>query len=479
MAYQPSDSSSESKQSFLKKKLLLETTKTAFQQLSGLLKNVSLYPEAHPYLLSSAEKMLATIEGLLSDRTEVAFFFVNGELFFENNSVPIDENTAVLMEMFVNRDIGGIAFKPEITTEELIKLAVLMSKDPTTFTAEGGIFEAVFQENISHIEFHRSVMLINKKDEKNKTKEGEKRAKELFLDAIEALKEIVQNVHINKPLSMRRISLIVQAMVDNIHDSRDALMGLTNLKMHDEYAFAHLVNTSILAISLANSLSFEKTQITALGIIAILHDIGKAHVPVEIINKTDHLTDEEWETVARHPVDGALMFSEVAGITKMVMVTAFEHHQHGGIHGYPQADEPVRQHLYSQLVSLADAYDVLSASRVYYKAQMPHEQIIRILAKKRGSDFNAVLVKAFINMIGVFPIGTLLKLSSDEVGLVVHQTRDLMRPRVLLVNKFDGSEKESGEEISLLETTEGKYKRNVVGTVNPDTVNIDIKQYLQ
>jgi HD-GYP domain-containing protein (c-di-GMP phosphodiesterase class II) len=477
MADQQSDSGNEARQSFLAKQLLLDTTKTAFQQLSGLLKNVVLYPASHPYLLSLAEKMMGTIDGLLVGRKEVAFYFVNGELFFETHAVPIDESTAILMEQFTSRDIGGIVFKPGITTGELINLAILMSKEPAKLAAEGGIIEAASRENISHIDFHRGLMLVDKKIDK--TKEEAKRANELFLDAIETMKEIAQDVHLNKAISVRRMNMVVQAMVDNAHDNRDALMGLTNCKMSDEHTFAHLVNTSILAISLATFLSFEKTRISALGVAAMLHDIGKIRIPSEIINKPNHLTDEEWETVERHPIEGALIISDIPGVTKMAIVTAFEHHQHSGVHGYPQIDGPFQQHLFSQIVSLADAYEVLTATRVYYNVQMLPQQVIRILAKKRGSDFNAVLVKAFINMTGIFPIGTLLKLSSNEIGLVVHQTSDLMRPRVLLLTKFDGSEKESGEEISLLEMTSGKYERDVAGTINPNTANIDIKRYLE
>jgi hypothetical protein len=161
------------------------------------------------------------------------------------------------------------------------------------------------------------------------------------------------------------------------------------------------------------------------------------------------------------------------------MVTAFEHHQHGGAHGYPRMEGALRKHVFSQMVSLVDAYETLTAIRVYYDTEMPPDYIIHVLAKIRDNNFDAVLVKAFINMIGIFPIGTLLKLSSGEVGLVVHQTSDLMRPRVLLLTKFDGSEKESGEEISLLETSEGKHERDVTGTINSHQANINIKQYLE
>ena len=473
-----SDIGNEARQSFLARQLLLDTTKNAFQQLSGLLKNVSLYPASHPYLISLAEKMTVTIEGLLQGREDVTFYFVHGELFFEIHSVPIDENTALLMELFADRDIGGIAFRPGFTTEELIKLAILMSKEPAVLK-EGNITEVLAGEAILHIELHRSVVLIEKKSESKKTKEGEKKPEELFKDAIEAIKGIVQNAQLNKTINMRKMNMVIQSMVESISDNRDALVGVTGVKMHDQHALAHLVNTSILAMSLASFLSFEKKQVIALGLAAILHDIGKVRVPNEIINKPDLLTGEEWEAVERHPIEGALIIADIPGITKMAMVTAFEHHQHGGAHGYPQTDGSTGQHLFSQIVSLADAYEVLTAVRVYYKAIMPSDEVIRTLVKKRGSDFDATLVKAFINMIGIFPIGTLLKLSSGEIGLVVHQTSDLMRPRVLLLTKFDGSEKESGEEVSLLEMTAGKHKRDITGTIDSHTANINIKQYLE
>ncbi len=476
MADQKNDSRGESRQSFFAKQLLLGTAKTAFQQLSGLLKNVTIYPESHPFLLALAEKFIVTIEGLLVGRKEVAFYLVSGELFFETHSVPLDQSISVLVEHFISRDIGGIVFKPELTTAELIRLAVLMSKEPAALTAEGGVIEVAGREKIPHIELHR-VLLVDKKTG-GAIKEGQKRATELFMDAIEAIKDVVQSVHLDKAISTRRLNNVVQTIVDNVLDNRDALMGLTSLKMYDEYTFAHSVNTSILAISLGTFLSFEKPQIAALGIAAMLHDIGKVRVPVEIINKPAKLTEEEWEAVRRHPVEGALIASSIPGVTKLAMVSAFEHHQHGAT-GYPHVETAVHPHLFSQIVSLADSYEALTAARVYYSVQMPSDQAIRILVNKRGSTFNPVLVKAFVNMIGIFPIGTVLKLSSGEVGLVLHQTRDLMRPRILLLTKFDGSEKESGTEISLLETAGGKYKRDVVGTINPYAANIDIKRYLE
>jgi HD-GYP domain-containing protein (c-di-GMP phosphodiesterase class II) len=283
----------------------------------------------------------------------------------------------------------------------------------------------------------------------------------------------------DKAINMRSVNTTVQTMVDHILHNRDALMGLTSLKMYDEYTFAHSVNVSVLAISLGTYLSFEKPQVAALGVAGMLHDIGKVSVPLEVINKPDKLTEQEWEMVKRHPVEGALMVADVPAMTKLAMVASFEHHQHGDIRGYPRMDDRIQQHPFSQIVAIADAYDAIIAARVYYKVATPPEKGIRILLQKRGTAFNAVLVKAFVNMIGIFPIGTVLKLDTGEIAIVMHQTRDLVRPRVLILTKFDGSEKEDPKaEVSLLETQGGRRKRSIIGTIEPVSANIDVKKYL-
>jgi HD-GYP domain-containing protein (c-di-GMP phosphodiesterase class II) len=474
MAEVERDNRGEAKQSFFAKQQLIASARTAFQQLAAVLKNSTLYPEAHPFLLSSAEKLLSTIEALLADRKEVAFYLVAGELFFERLSVPIDQSLVLLMEHFASRDVGGIIFKPGLTAHDLIRFASLMSKEPAFFPTKGDIAEVIAKEQIAHIELHR-VLIV---DKKVAGAIKEKKASAVFMDAVEVVKEMAHTVHIDKATTMRKMNTIVQALVDNILDNRDALLGLTSLKMYDEYTFTHSVNTSILAVGIGTFLSFAKPQLAALGFAGLMHDIGKMNVPLDIINKPGKLTNDEWEEVRRHPIEGALILADIPGVSKIAMVAAFEHHQHGGVHGYPRIDDTLQQHPFSQIISLADAYEALTAARVYYSVQMPAVKAVQILLGKRGTHFNPILVKAFVNMIGIFPMGTILKLDTGEVGLVVHQTRDLMRPRVLLLTKFDGSEKESGTETSLLETAGGRYKRTAVGTIDPYIANIDIKQYL-
>jgi HD-GYP domain-containing protein (c-di-GMP phosphodiesterase class II) len=477
MADEQNNSQGEARQTFYAKQLLIDSARTAFQQLSAIVKNATLYPESHPYLLTAADKFRSKIEELLMDRKEVVFYLVGGELFFEKISIPIDQILSLLLEQFTTRDVGGVVFTPGLTSQELIRFAGLMNKEPAYLAGQGGIHAAMEKEGISHIAVH-NVVLVDKQSGEN-LKAGKKKASDVFKDAVDTVKDMVQTMRFEQVSSMRKVNSVIQTMVDNILDNRDALMGLTSLKMYDEYTFAHSVNTSILAASLGTFLSLDKPQVATLGTAALLHDIGKVSVPHEIINKPGKLTSEEWDQVKRHPVEGALLLVDTPGVSKMAMVAAFEHHQHGGARGYPQVNDQKERHPFSQIVALADAYEAITAARVYYSSQVPPDQSIRILIKNRGATCDPVLVKAFVNMVGIFPIGTLLKLDTGEIGLVMHQTRDLMRPRVLILSRFDGSEKETGADVSLLETAGGRYRRSVAGTIDPNTARIDLKIYLE
>ena len=474
MADEQRDKQSEVRQSFFEKQRLIESVRTAFQLLAAALRNATFYPQGHPILLASAEKLKNQIEEVLAGRNEAAFYLVRGELFFETIPVPIDRSFSEVIEQFSDKDIGGIVFKPNLTSDEIIRFANMISSEIIFSSEQESLNIATAKRGILHIIIHH-VLLVDKQVG-NIIKAREKKASDIFKDTITALKEVVEAAYVEKASSMRKMNSVMQNMVDYVLDNKDALIGLTSIKMYDEHTFAHSVNTAIISVSLGTYLSLDKPQLAALGVAALLHDIGKVGIPKEIINKPGKLTEEEWEHVRQHPIAGALFLSKIPSISKLAMVIAFEHHQHGK-NGYPAIESEHKRHPFSQIVSLADSYEAITASRVYYASKIAPEDAIRILLKNRGVTSSPVLLQAFINMIGIFPIGTLLKLDTGEMGLVMHQTGDLMRPRVLLLNKFDGSEKETGEVVSLVETMGGNYKRSISGTIDPNIAKIDIKKY--
>jgi len=285
VADEKSDSRGEARQAFFAKQQLIDSCRAAFQLMSAVLKNVTLYPESHPIMLTGAEKLLNKIAELLVGRKEAAFYLVGGELFFEKTSIPVDQSLTLALEQFTNRDLGGIVFKPGLTADDLLRFGSVMSKEASYFTGAADPNTVLAQEEIRHIELHR-VLLVDK-DAGGAIKAGKRRASEIFRETVETMKELVTAVQTDKASNVRKMNSIVQTMVDNVLENRDAYLGLTNLKMYDEYTFAHSVNVSILAVSLGTFLSFQKAQIAALGLAGLMHDIGKVNVAHGIINKPD------------------------------------------------------------------------------------------------------------------------------------------------------------------------------------------------
>ncbi len=463
----------DSRLSFYLQQQLIAAAKTAFQQLATLIKSAQLYPPAHPSFLSAADQFYLTLEALLAKRSEAVYFFVAGELFFDTFSVPTEEPLAVLIENFVQKEIGGIHFRTGVSRKELASFAYLINRDRAVLTAEGGLGALLVRDGVTHITIQTVLPFDIKGKEQNRT--GKKPA-EVFLDAIDTVKEMIQTTHAGKVVNIRKIQSTVYTMVDNIMDNRDAMIGLTSIKLYDEYTFAHSVNVSLLCIAMGAFLALEKPQIAAMGLAGMLHDIGKVNVPLQIINKPQALTDEEWEVMKRHPIEGAMILTTMSGVSPLAIVAAFEHHLHHDARGYPSISDFGEMHPFSQVVAIADAYDALTSSRVYYNISTPPDEAVRVLLDKRGSNFNPMLVKAFVNLVGIFPIGTLVRLSTGEVGLVKHQTGDLLRPKVLLLRTFDGTET---EQASLLEMERGRYKRSILDSIDPQSMSVNVAQYFK
>lgn len=474
MPQQGSAPKSERRLSFFHQQQLVTAAKTGFQQLTAMIKNAAIYPPAHPFLLGSAEQLLLTLEELMGKRAQAAYYLIAGELFFETFSVPLEESLSLQLEEFTRREIGGLVFKPELSRKELIAFAYLMNRDSAAIASVGGVTALLVNEGITHITAHK--VLPYEERPSAVSEEIRTSPTQIFSDAVEVVKDVVHAVHQGKAINAQRMQTVLHTMVDSILDNRDALMGLTSMKLYDEYTFAHCVNVAILSIATGAFLGFDKHQLAALGGAGMLHDIGKVNIPLDIINKPEALTDKEWEVLQRHPIDGALILANMTGVNLLSVVAAFEHHLHYGTRGYPLTGPEVQIHPFSEIVEIADAYDAITSARVYYRVQTPPHEAIRILLKKRGTAFNPVMVKAFVNMVGIFPVGTALRLNTGEVGLVTHQTRDLLRPVVLLLRTFDGTER---EEASLLEMESGKYRRSAVATLDPQAMNIDLTLYVQ
>jgi HD-GYP domain-containing protein (c-di-GMP phosphodiesterase class II) len=217
----------------------------------------------------------------------------------------------------------------------------------------------------------------------------------------------------------------------------------------------------------------------------LFHDIGKTRIPKEILNKTGKLSPEEWAMMRSHPIMGTeiiMRMKEWGGLSTRMIDAAFEHHLKYDLTGYPRLTRKRKITLFGRIVTLADFYDALVRPRVYNRFPYVSEKILGIMLDRSGKDFDPSLVKVFINMIGIFPLGTLVLLNTNEMGIVTQIQEDtelIDRPKVCLLYYSDG-EYRKGRLVDLREMEEGTkdFKRSIVKTLDPNEYNMNVAEFL-
>jgi len=272
---------------------------------------------------------------------------------------------------------------------------------------------------------------------------------------------------------------MVDGLAQAVAQNRTALLALTTLKDYDNYTFTHMVNVSILTMGQARGLGIDGPLLREFGLAALMHDIGKVRTPLEILNKPEKLTDDEFTIMKRHVVDGAEILRMTPDVPALAPVVAFEHHLRQDLSGYPSNIGHRRLNLCTQIVTIADVYDALRSTRVY-RDGLPSDRIKSIMGKKDDPAFNQRLLRRFINLIGLFPIGTLVRLQTEEIGVVVHEhPSDPFRPQVKLIRDASGHAVENAALVNTWEPDgRGDYTWAVVEAVDPEVAGIDPLQYM-
>jgi putative nucleotidyltransferase with HDIG domain len=272
---------------------------------------------------------------------------------------------------------------------------------------------------------------------------------------------------------------IIDSLSKLLTRDRTSLMALTALKKYDNYTFTHMVNVSILSMAQARSLDIDGPLLREFGVSALMHDIGKIYTPNEILNKPDVLTKEEFAIMQRHVIDGAHILRGTPEMPALAPIVAFEHHLKQDLSGYPTNIGHRELNLCTMVVSISDVYDALRSNRTYREG-LATDRIRAIMGRKGDVSFNHKLLRRFINLIGLYPIGTLVRLNTNELAVVTHEhPGDPFRPQVRVVRDREGAPIERPPLANTWEREPGKdYARAVVEAVNAEALGIDPLQYM-
>jgi HD-GYP domain-containing protein (c-di-GMP phosphodiesterase class II) len=453
--------------------------KDVINQLSIVLRNGHLHNIENDAVLETIIKLRDIInpclktEGFLKIELLGEFFYVNDMRI--RHPLEYLLNFDYITEEFRRRDIGSVIF-----------LSPVEIKDMKIFL---NAFINSAQSNMPYDAMVESLGEIYniKIDRLKKVKEDEeldrrKIAKKTYFSAVSFAKGVMKSIKGGEKISIKKAKRIVESMVDALLSEEQLLVGMTSIKDYDDYTYHHSINVSILSIAVGQRIGLNRRHITALGIAALFHDIGKTEIPKEVLNKPSKLNEEEWEVMRRHPFWGAMSILKLKGLDEISVqnaIVAFQHHINYDLSGYPKLREPVELSFYSRIITIADRYDAMTASRVYKTMPMSPDRTLGFMMEKSGIELDPVLLKFFVNMVGSYPAGTLVLLDTGEMGLV-YEGNHIMpdRPKVMIIVNASGS-KGDGFSTDLAEKDPtGGFKRTVTKTLDPKEFKISLAEYL-
>ncbi len=291
--------------------------------------------------------------------------------------------------------------------------------------------------------------------------------------------ELMTEVKAGKKLVVSGVKDAVQRLMDTVIRNPDAMLWLRILKHKDAYTYNHAMNVSVLAIALGRHMGLPPREIRELGIGALLLDIGKMKLPSELLTKPGRLSPEEWEVVRRHVDYSGQIMQETPGLSARSIEMALTHHERFCGGGYPKNLFGAKIPLFGRIGGLVDTYDAITSVRPYAAAISPHDAIRR-LYDWSPKDFQEELVELFIQCLGVYPTGSLVELSTGQVGVVIGQSRVRhLRPKVMLVLNESKVAYQRAPVVDLMEETqtEDGTSLNIARALEPGAYGIRPEDY--
>ena len=256
-------------------------------------------------------------------------------------------------------------------------------------------------------------IIVDVKDEKA-------RALRLHGEANRIIRKMMEDARFGQHLDIERMLPTVDGIIESIFRNQDALLPLAQLKKQDDYTFQHSVSVCTLLVAFGRSLKLPRETLHELALGGILHDIGKARVAESIVNKPAKLSDEEFTAMKSHVDEGLRILADAKGLSPIALEVVAQHHERFDGSGYPAGKAGKAISLHGQMAAIVDVYDAISSERAYHRGMSP-TQALKKLLEWSDHHFDPQLVQSFVRTIGIYPTGTLVRLESNRIGIVLEQ----------------------------------------------------------
>ncbi len=317
--------------------------------------------------------------------------------------------------------------------------------------------------------------------EKETFKQQLRESKKVYDDTRAYIDRALEEVRLGASIDTEKAKALVGHLIGKVVKNPSALLWLTHLKSRDEYTATHCVNVCILSLSFARCLGYSAEEMNTIGLGALLHDLGKMRIPLEVLNKPGRLSDEEFKLMKGHPVFGHSMLVNKKEIDNGVLDIVLYHHERPSGRGYPRGLRADEIHHYAKIVSIVDVYDAITSDRAYHDAITPHAAL-KNMYNWAPEQFDQALMEAFIQCMGIYPIGSIVRLNTSQVGVVVNMNEaQRLKPMVLLILDSNGQRYATPRLVNLASSMwkDMNNPYHIQQILEPGAYGIDVKQIIE
>ena len=440
------------------------------QRLAAAIRSTALYSPTHPTVTRCLRSLQASFDEQFRRGPSVMITFLGNDIVIGRTKLKGSQAFEWLVRHFRERQVEKLSFSKDMGKEGLRAfIGVAASRDMSSMP------ERLAQANVKGIGVGAIVL-----DEPETANLGIVAARQVYGMAVGAAESLWGTAQAGEQPDPDAARLIIDTLAKAVSQDRTSMLMLTSLKGHDAYTFTHMVNVSLLTMAQARTLGIQGPMLREFGLAGLMHDIGKVRTPHEILNKPDRLTDEEQVIMRQHVVDGAQILRHTPEMPPLAAIVAFEHHLKQDQSGYPEKIGSRTLNLCTMLVSIADVFDALRSKRVYRDA-LPAVRVRKMLAEQSGTAFEPTLLRRFISLVGIFPVGTSVRLKGGEIGIVTAENAtDPFRPTVKIV--LDESQRRLDVE-KIVDTDDhddqGRHPYSVLEAVDAESLGFDLLEVLR
>lgn len=441
--------------------------------LASLRRLAGTYRPGHPSIVQKTTEILDALGKQFHESREVRIDVIHGQVYLDGVSFDRDvQGQAPIVNELVGLGVDSVHIRDGVRPEELLAVAECLWQQERSDA--GSLDAQLATRGVTSVSLGRLVPLDTRWRAQQWPDAPTGPLDPAYAESLVRAQETFEQVSNGKRLDPVTIGDLVQLLLTRVARSNAALGQILAVKQYENLTYCHSVNVSLLSLIIAKQAGLDDATLAAVVEAALLHDIGKTRIPLEIVKKPGALDKRERKMIEEHTTYGAEILVQTDGLRPLTPTVALEHHRAVAGAGYPDLQNAV-PHIMSQLVSVADIYEAITGARSY-QDPTPPERACLILARLAGDKLNTALVKAFVKAVTPFPIGSLVRTNRGEFGVVVETNdKDPLHPVISLT--------ESSFEAPLrrLDTStrddDGTYQRHIVETL-PPTESFDIRRFL-